>query len=794
MIVRHPIPRLLTFTSLLIERLWESFWLPVCVVLVFTALALLDVVFLFGNGGHLALFTVFAAVVAFLSFKNAGAFRLPAAEDIERRLEQENRLPHRPFATLRDQPAEPLSGDALQLWEKHIESARHRLETDLGIPLPAPDVARQDRHALRFAAILLFIVGTVVAGGDAPARIERGFTPDLSFSRTPVIAGLDVWIAPPDYTHLSPVFLSTAQLGAAKQAGAVSVPEGSILKVRVTGYDTPPSFSYAGEKQAFTKADGKNYAAELKLDKSGDIRIGHWYRSFGRWPVNVTPDLPPEIALIATGKTQRSALKITYQAKDDYGLAKITARVTPSGELGEKLGGASFTFDLSREGSHVEDLTAHPWAGMPALLSLEAADDAGHATATETQPFLLPERKFTNPVAERVIGERKRLIWFDDPLTRRIGANNLLDIASRPDLYKGDLALFLSLTTGARRLVYDGDAESVASVVALLWDVALQLEDGGLSLATRNLSESLQKLSEALNDKNMPQEEMQQLLDDVRQKMADYVKTLAKEMQQRMEAGKGSPFMRPEIAEKFMKHIDMNKLLEDMRRLSQDNSRESMQKMADYLKNAVDNLDLDKMNKMQEAQEKAMQSLQDLQDLIHAQQALLDKTDKIAPDDKEKSDKAANEQAQLRDKLGDIVATLSESLPQIPDNFAEANQSMNKSEKHLQNAKPVESVSEQKAALDALQQGMDDAIAQMAKAMQQTMLSFGPLPMGGSGEGFDPLGRRTAPLGSEKIDIPDEKEHRRVQEIIRELRDRSNDYQRPQAERDYLQRLLRPFE
>ena len=44
------------------------------------------------------------------------------------------------------------------------------------------------------------------------------------------------------------------------------------------------------------------------------------------------------------------------------------------------------------------------------------------------------------------------------------------------------------------------------------------------------------------------------------------------------------------------------------------------------------------------------------------------------------------------------------------------------------------------------------------------------------------------------VKIPDEKERRRVQEIIEELRTRSNDFSRPKSEREYINRLLNQFE
>jgi hypothetical protein len=72
------------------------------------------------------------------------------------------------------------------------------------------------------------------------------------------------------------------------------------------------------------------------------------------------------------------------------------------------------------------------------------------------------------------------------------------------------------------------------------------------------------------------------------------------------------------------------------------------------------------------------------------------------------------------------------------------------------------------------------------------MLSLG-------GGRFDPLGRPldqeggNSLLSGDTVKIPDEAERRRVQEILKTLRDRAGDLQRPEYELDYLRRLMRQF-
>lgn len=160
----------------------------------------------------------------------------------------------------------------------------------------------------------------------------------------------------------------------------------------------------------------------------------------------------------------------------------------------------------------------------------------------------------------------------------------------------------------------------------------------------------------------------------------------------------------------------------------------------------------------------------------------------------------AAEQYVIRQQLGDVMRKIGENLPQLPDNFAKSDQEMKQAGESFMQGDTKGSMPHQKEALDQLQNGMDKSMQQMADQLQTTIMSFGFLPQGaesGYGQGFDPLGRNGKPdngkPGDDYVKIPDEKERRRVQEIIEELRNRSNDYSRPKQEREYIDRLLDQF-
>lgn len=776
---------IISYLNLLWERFWNRFWLAVSIVILFAALGLLNLLLAQEPVWHLLMLAVFAIALAVaLLLRTEHPFSFPSRDDVERRIEQASSLTHRPLQTLRDDPAD---GSAA-LWQQHWERAAHTLQ-QLKIYRPHSDVDRRDRWKLRYIALAFLVAGLAIAQREAGVRLYQAFTADFSPLIEKQIIALDLWITPPEYTHEATMFLATSKQGLVAHETPVSVPAGSILKLRLSGPHFTPRFAYAGKKHALTEVAPHNYTLDMPLQKSGTLSLGSWFYHLGQWKLTVLPDTPPQVNVSKIEATARGATKITYKASDDHGITKLTGIVATGN-------GKAYTFDIppsnsANDTTYTEDLTAIPSAGEKASLWLEAQDDAGHKTDSAPASFILPERHFNSPLAQQIIAERKLLLTPNMTPDRHGVVQRLANIANNPMLYKGNILVFMSLNSAIKRLIYDNSDGALASVADLLWDVAIKIEDSGLSLAQRELSDALQKLSEALHDKSVTKEQLQDMLDDVKKKMQQYVQALAMAMQQKMQQGQKTPVLSPELAKKFMKNLDINKMLEQMRALNQANSREDLQKLADSLRNSLENFDMGKFNEMQQKQAQEMQELQNLQDIIHRQQSLFDKTNKT--NDASDMPLLNKEQGGIRGKLGQSLRKLGMSGMEIPENFAKADQAMEASGKALGKGLAQESLPQQKTALDELQKGLDKAVKQMAQSMQQSLLSFGGLGESGNfGEGYDPLGRSTG-MGTEDIKIPSDKERRRVQEIIEELRHRSNEPSRTKVERDYIDRLLDQF-
>ncbi len=175
--------------------------------------------------------------------------------------------------------------------------------------------------------------------------------------------------------------------------------------------------------------------------------------TLGGWPITVMPDQPPTVAFAKPPEpTARQALRLEYQATDDYGVESVKAvirrqdgrvrrqaRARPAVCPGLHLKEAQAT--------SYHDLTPHPWAGLPVEIRLVATDALGQTGESETVRMTLPERVFHNPIARAIIEQRKELA--NDPRSRLPVAEILGDLRSRPRLYRDDMVVFLALRVGA---------------------------------------------------------------------------------------------------------------------------------------------------------------------------------------------------------------------------------------------------------------------------------------------------------------------------------------------------------
>ena len=822
-------PRIaLSRLALFWEQFWPALWPAAGIACLFLVFALLDMLPALPGWLHAGVLGAFLVALIWSAWRAISVLKLPDGAAAQRRLERINGLPHRPFEAVEDEIATP-DGDpeTRRLWQLHRERMAQRLK-NLRIGWPHPGLIRRDRFAARVVLIPLLAVVAIGAGTDSEERLVRAVTPSLSGDQAQIVT-LDAWVTPPSYTGKPPVFLTRNDGDVAAQ---LNVPENSVFLAQVTGGSVAPRLTEGDKSDGFAEVTEDSYRIERTLTGDADLRIVSQERELAGWIFTVIADEPPRVALEeAPSPTKRGALRLLYSASDDYGLVSITAVIRRSDvALDEEI-----AYEIPLSGTNLKkvqadsfrDLTPHPWAGLPVNLTLVAKDAAGNRGESETHSIRLPERTFTHPVAKEIVAARKTLIA--NPELSRLGVvDDLGSIAWKPKRYGDDKVVFMALHTAARRLRQKGFKAELDAVQKLLWETALRVEDGTVSLAERDMRRAQQALLEALA-RNAPESELDKLMDQLQAALSAYLDALQKQMANNPQANQQMGQIDPNTT--MMTRQELQKMMQEIRELAKAGAREAARKMLSQMQRLLENMQAGR-NPQQQPAGQAQQMMNDLQRVTKGQRDLLDRTfresqrekreregnspegpeqgakpqsgqqsgsQKMSGEGKQRGSLRAGAVAQdaLRRQLGDIMQRFAEMTGDVPGPMGRAEQSMRKSAKNLRKGNAKGAVPPQTRALDQLQQAM-------RSAQQQLQQRFGQQPGQGQVRGpgqkpddRDPFGRTMNSgiqgANTNTVDIPEKSDLQRTREIRDELRRRAAEPARPQRERDYIDRLLDRF-
>lgn len=802
------------------ETIWPAVWPPLGIAGAFLAVALSGLLPALGGWLHAAVLAGFG--LAFIAAVGLAArrIRLPDEQAGKRRLERDSGLDHRPLTALDDRMATGTTdGAARALWRAHQRRVIARLK-DLKVRLPRPGLAAVDPWALRGLVALLILVGFASADGNIGSRLAQAVAP--GFNRTAALPPtLDAWINPPAYTGMAPLYLEAAaparegdeEADEAALATPLRVPAGSVLLAQVQGGGGAPTLEVAGAARPFETFAHDAYRLEHSLTEGERLAIVQDGAILAAWPLTLVPDTPPEIEFIsAPQRTERAALRLNYQARDDYGLTKVKAIVrrldqpeAEAMELEMTLPGGTPSIDNANS---YHDLTPHPWAGLAVEIQLVAKDHPGQEGRSEAIRTVLPERIFNHPVARALVELRKQLTLNPDARLPVVQA--LSGIYEHPEHFFHDILVALTIRSAERRLIHDPSRKAVTEVQELLWEAALRIEEGGLATAERELREAQERLMEAL-ERDAPDEEIERLIEELQQALNNFLDELVKQMQERMAEGELQE-MTPEgmpLDRQMINRQDLMEMLERARELARSGAKDAAKELLSQLRNMLENLRADPFaQQMNRDMQEASRMMRDLEQMMREQQELLDRSfDRSQREGQQGEGESqrgenradAQRQEQLRRQLGELMRQLGDALGEIPRPLGRAEREMRDARDALDNDQPGQAVPSQTRSLDQLQQGMQSA-------MEQFMERFSP----GEGEGEgqvgarpgenqrDPLGRESqspnnGQVSREGVQIPDEMELRRTREIVDELRRRRGERTRPTLELDYLDRLLDQF-
>ncbi|HYD89405.1 MAG TPA: DUF4175 family protein [Vitreimonas sp.] len=801
--------------------------------------------------------TATAALAGFVYFawRIARRWRAPSEEEARARLAADCRLDTGAFDALRDQPTrfDPL---AMAFWKRERERALERVErTDRANT--SVDLRKSDPFWLRYVLGAALVLALVIGNLNAPDRLARAFLPDPGPFFGDQEMAIEAWAAPAEYTHAAPVSLSDRLGDTVATPPSVEVtvrltgPTGAPQLVFEGGARRQSvRFTRAadGAWEAKMQLPG---AGRLKI-----VRFhtrGHWRIAPARdarpsaaftAPLAQLADEHVTIGWRARDDygVRRLALRVR-PVRPPPGLAHAdpidTELETPAGDPREA------------ESETEIDLAAHPYAGMEVEAQIVAFDAQGQEGVSEAMRFTLPEKVFLQPLARAAIEIRRHILAERRPYReerparrRTIPAGDILlgnqrievrDYDRRPALqrapegvrraarlidaltmtpqdgYFRDLAVYLGFSTARAELDVARNIDDTEIAADTLWRTALRAEYGGAADARRALEEAQRQLAEALAQ-NAPPERIRQLMDALRRATENYMQALVQEALRNGDRQN----MEDTEDQTMLSGRDIEEMLNEVQRLSEQGRHAEAQQMLEMLANILQNLEV-RLEESQggegeqgegEGEQQMQESIDQLSEAMGDQRALRDQTEQAQEQGQQQQQESqggsggnqqggmggaelAQRQAEIRQGLAEAQRMAEQAGGAPSEDLNAAGEAMRRAEEALRRGDFEAAENAQSAALDSLREGAEELAAEMRARGQERRGGQGEE---GSAGNRDPLGRTTGGADSgEGTSVPSQSDPARAREIFDEIRRRAQDPNRPEAEREYLRRLLDRF-
>ena len=752
------------------ERLWPALWPALGTIGAYGALALLNATSLLPAWPRAVLPVLVLAIAGTLLWRGLRGVSSPTLDAADRRMENATGLRHRPLATLQDRPASA-TPEALAVWRAHQSRMRAQVQR-LRVGMARPGLARQDTRALRGLVVLALVAGFVVAGPDAPRRLWAAVVPGLPAGPATPGTVVQAWLTPPAYTGLPPVFLHAGQ-------PAPPVPVGSHLVASVTGGSGAPTLTFGTEDARFDALDAASWQTARDLPGDGRLAIRRGSQDLAAWTITTIPDRPPTAAFadppgpaLSSGRPTTQS-RFAWTANDDYGVASVQLQL----RLVDRPGAAAVLIPAplggtpkDAHGTVVQDLTAHPWAGLAVTARVVAKDAPGQLGSSPDVPLTLPERPFRNPAAQAVIAIRKQLTLTPDA---RADARTALDaLADRPDLFNNALGVVVNLHALGFLITRTPGQAAVDDAQARMWELALALEEGASDRTANALAEARQAMRDAMSAAKQDPEnaekraELEQRMQELRDAIQKHIEALA---EQARREGTEMPFD-PNQPQMNSRELDrMAQRMEDATREGRmDDAQQQMaqlEQLLEQLQNARPEHGEQREQRNADRRQQGRQQQDAVQDIVRREGDLLDRsrgradeTPALSPRGGPQSipqdsapqtsapqssasqssapqssapqaprDQDTKRQTAMRRALGELMQRFGDLTGDVPAPLSEADLAMRDAAKATQAGQDTAAAQAQQKAIEALQKG--------GRAMgQQLARQFGPGQDGGQGE------------------------------------------------------------
>ena len=835
-------PLRFTWLGMCFERAAYALWPLLSVVFLVLAVLMFGLhellpLEIFWGGASLATIAG-AAALGYAVYK----FRVPSKTDAIARLDQS--LPERPIQALTDTQAIGVTDAAsAAVWTAHQTRMIVKAKAAKAVPAYVR-LASRDPFALRYVAVIFFAVALIFGSVLRVGTVGAVALPDDKLSSGPVWEG---WIDPPRYTGRPTLYLND------QPEGALSVPEGSLITLRLYGEVGALALSETVSGRTLF-ASASSTAHDFKVIQDGELSING--PNGRKWSVRVVPDIPPIVAsLEGIDSDALGVMTLPFSAGDDYGVESGEAWITLDLDGVSRRHGLSvppqarpeLTVSLPMpvvgdrsgfEENLVEDFSKHPWANLPVVLNLTVLDAAEQQSRSEPSALLLPGRRFFDPMAAAIIEQRRDLLW-SRANAQRI-SQILRAISHRPeDAFRNEVTQ-LRLRKLIERLETWIELDRLTLVAQdelaeELWTLAIELEEGDLADALERMRQAQERLNQAMRD-GATNAEIAELMRELRDATEEYLKQLQKQQSQDGESppqdGGNSSQMTQDDLQRMMDRIQ--ELMEQGRMAEAEEALKELQEMMENMRVSE--------GEGQSGDSAGEQAMEGLSDTLREQQGLNDQAfrdlqEQFNPNAQAgesdgnvgrnggqgegeshegqggegsgegSSGPPSNQQDNLADRqqaLRDELERQKNALPGAStpngdaarDALERAGRAMENAEQALRQDQLGQAIDSQAQAMEALRDGLQSLAEALSENQEEQSPGQGEQDGNRQAQSRDPLGRGQNGDGVDpeaEGNVSDAEVYRRARDLLAEIRRRSAQGERTEAELDYLKRLIDRF-
>lgn len=502
----------------------------------------------------------------------------------------------------------------------------------------------------------------------------------------------------------------------------------------------------------------------------------------------------------------------------------------------------------------IENMAEHPWAGLNVRFSLGVLDATGQESEDELINATLPGRSFFQPIASALVEQRRDILWSREN-AKRVSQILRAITHDAQETFPNQRA-YLTIRRALERLEiharYGLSEEKRDEVAAMLWAAANLLEDGRLSDALERLQRAQERLEQAMRD-GATDEEISELMQELQEAMREYMEQLAQNPQegseQQQQQGEGQEMTQDQLQEML---DEIERLMQEGRNEEAAELLQQLMEMMENMQVTQGQQNQQGQGEGEQAMEGLQETLRDQQGL--SDEAFRDLQEQFNPgaqagesqgnegrnggqgrgeshegqggqgepgqeqgeggetrqgenqqgqgqgEEQNEGGSLADRQERLRDELnrqraGPLPGAGTEAGDAAREALDRAGEAMDRAEDALRNDQTAEALGAQSEAMDALREGLRNLGEALAENRQEGGQQ-GEQQGQASDQSRDPLGRQQGLDGQSATDesmLGSELAQRRSRELLDEIRRRSGERERPEVERDYLERLLDQF-